>query len=204
MKRKRTRVPRTDTATQSHALEGRGDDTTRLLRYSQLVGMHFVSYGTEIREGDADAAPHSPVERAIDASRRILDLNPGWDDEGALTCTQAWHRATDFLRRQARWVFDHLGVVLDGPELLPLSDGSIDMHWDLGSCELLINVPSDESRPASFYGDDRGALNIKGTLFTETFNEGLLQWLAARQPRDGRESTSPILTGSSSASTAHS
>ncbi len=198
MSRKRAAAARNDTAGPSHRLRHQNDDTSRLLRYAQLVRQHFV------KEADAAEAPPTPLERAIEASRRILDLKPGWDGENAVPCAQAWHRATEYLRRQAQWAFERLGVVLDAPDLMPLADGSVDIHWDIGPCELLINVPSDTNRPASFYGDDRGSLNIKGTLATETCNEGLLQWLAARQPRNGRESTSPILTGSSSVSTAHS
>lgn len=202
MSRKRAVPSRHDTAGPSRRLRHQDDDTSRLLRFAQLVRRHSV-YGPVVRDTDVEA-PATPLERAIETSRWILDLRAGWDDEGALPCAQAWHRATDYLRRQAQWVFERLGVVLDAPDLMPLADGSVDIHWDLDPCELLINVPSDASRPASFYGDDRGSLNIKGTLATESFNEGLLQWLAARQPRSGRESTSPILTGSSSVSTAHS
>lgn len=182
----------------------RDDDTSRLVRFARLVRQQFVSHGPVVRESDLEKRPLSPVERAIDASRWILDLKSNWDGERAVSCDAAWHRATEYLRRQVRWVFERLGATLEAPELMPLADGSIDIHWETPACELLINVPSDASRPASFYGDDRGELNIKGTLATESFNEGLLQWLAARQPSGGRESTSRTTTASFSASTAHS
>jgi len=202
MSPKRESGRRSDTAGRAHRLDRQGDDTSRLVRYAHLVRPQFVSHGPVVREADAQQPRRSPVEQSIEASRWILDLKAGWDDESALPCVEAWHRATEYLLRQAKWLFDHLGAVLPAPDLMPLADGSVDIHWDSVPCELLINVPSDTGRPASFYGDDRGSLHIKGTLATDSFNEGLLQWLAARQPRSGPESTSPTLTGSSSASTA--
>lgn len=203
---KRAIAPRIDTVGPPHLLKLRthDDDTRRQLRYADLFRKQLVSHGGMTRGADAAEVRLTPCDRAIEGTRWILVLKPGWDGESALPCVQAWHRATEYLRRQAHWVMDRFGVMLDAPDVMPLADGSIDIHWDSETCELLINVPPDANRPASFYGDDRGSLHIKGTLATEAFNEGLLQWLTARQPRNGRESTSLILTGSSSVSTAHS
>ena len=130
------------------------------------------------------------VEVAIERSRRILDLKHGWDDEDALPCIDAWHRAIAFLRCQAEWAARHFSLALPAPEIMPLASGSVDLHWDTEEYELLINVPGDPKQPATFYGDDRGSQHVKGALVPEAADEGLLQWITRRLSRNGRKSTS--------------
>lgn len=121
------------------------------------------------------------LESEIERSRWILNLPENWDGEGAAAYTKwTWQRAIVFLKQQAEHVRE-CGSELDIPKILPGPEGSIDLHWDKQDYELLINIPSDPQRRATFYGDDRISLQIKGTLDTSTFTLGLVEWLVSRK-----------------------
>jgi len=120
----------------------------------------------------------SRVEAVIEDSRRLLDLQDNWDGEGAhVICHETWQRAVEFLARNARWLWDRNQFVIEPPDITPVPDGSVDLHWDKPSHELLINIPPDKNAMAGFYGDDRGRISIRGELDTDQINEGLILWL---------------------------
>ncbi len=118
------------------------------------------------------------ISEVIENSRTILQLQDDWDEAGALPISeQTWRRATEFLSRYVERVWDTSGDALDAPDIAPVPDGSIDLHWDSPTYEMLINIPSDARRAAGFYGDDRDRISIKGHFDPQSVNEGLLQWL---------------------------
>ena len=102
------------------------------------------------------------------------------DDHGeAGYSEETWNRAVEFLTKNAKWLWDSFGRVIDAPRILPGPDGSIDIHWDHPSFEILINIPADPGAKAGFYGDDRGEIAIKGSIDPSRFNHhGLLLWMA--------------------------
>ncbi len=115
---------------------------------------------------------------AIVSSQRILDLADDWDDEGSMAYNEAtWRRATEFVRSHALWVWEHLELVVDAPRITPGPEGSIDVHWEDGGRELLVNVPASPTSPITFYGDDKGETQIKGALSGVARDHGLLVWL---------------------------
>lgn len=118
------------------------------------------------------------IADAIRGSSSILDLEDGWDDEGSPACSEvAWARAAEFLTRHTQWLWDQYSRVLDAPDILPGPDGSVDLHWDYPSYEMLINFPAEPHAMAGFYGDDRGMVSVKGRFDPRAFNHGLLLWL---------------------------
>jgi hypothetical protein len=115
---------------------------------------------------------------AILQSRAMLDLQDNWDEDGAARIgEETWRRAATFLVRQARWAWDSYQRVIDTPDITPGPDGSIDLHWDRPSYEMLINIPVGPKTKAGFYGDDRGGTLVKGTLDPTQVSKGLLDWL---------------------------
>ena len=129
---------------------------------------------------EADATGDQ-LETEIERSRWILDLPENWDGEGAAAYGEStWLRAIAFLKHQSAHLRE-CGSELDIPNILPGPDGSVDLHLDKPDYELLINIPKDTQRRATFYGDDRVSLQIKGTLDTSTFNLGLIEWLVSRK-----------------------
>jgi hypothetical protein len=118
------------------------------------------------------------LDRALASGRWILELREGWDDQGSLGYSiSTWERMEAFLGNHARTLELEYGIAFPAPQILPGPMGSIDVLWKTEKFELLLNIPSDPSVEASFYGDDRGNIQIKGTLDTSKANAGLLVWL---------------------------
>jgi hypothetical protein len=118
------------------------------------------------------------IEEAIRNSRWVLAIE--LDDDAGVTerySEATLDRAGEFLRRHALWLWSNHGVVIDAPRLEPGPNGSIDIHWKTGRYELLVNIRSDPSARAGFYGDDYGTISIKGTLDPSACNKGVLMWL---------------------------
>lgn len=118
------------------------------------------------------------IEEAIASSRSILDLQDDWDEQGSPGYDEStWRRACDFLVRQASFARERVSRDLPPPRILPGPDGSIDLHWKMPRFELLVNVPKDASKPATFYGDDYGNSCVRGNLNTSEQIRGLVVWL---------------------------
>ncbi len=123
----------------------------------------------------------TPAEQGIERSRWILQLQDDWDDEGAVGgYAEVWSRATEFLRSYATAFYDRYGRDLNLPSISPVPNGSIDLHWDYPSYELLINVTRDSAKPVTFYGDDRASTVLKGSVPDTDSSATLLAWLAER------------------------
>lgn len=131
-----------------------------------------------IRKLNAATSALIPLDEIIEASRAILELEVDEDEAQAPYAEETWTRAVEFLRRNAKWVWDTFSRVIDLPEILPGPGGSIDLHWDYPGYEMLINIRADPNAKAGFYGDDRGQMCIKTKFDLNTFNHGLLLWLA--------------------------
>jgi hypothetical protein len=73
------------------------------------------------------------------------------------------------------------GKHVSAPHIDPGPHGSIDLHWKLEGCELLINVPNDPNLPPSYYGDDYGKSVMKGFVDSEKPMRVIAVWLSAHQ-----------------------
>ena len=121
------------------------------------------------------------INEAIADSRKLLDLEADWDDNGASPYSEeTWARATKFLASHADWALQRDGVLIPAPAVLPGPDGSIDLHWKTQDYELLVNIPASVEEPGNFYGDDYTSLCIKGTFDPAVPNRGLITWLTDR------------------------
>lgn len=127
-----------------------------------------------------DDAALDDLFSAIETSRRILDLPDDWDGAGSPAFAEAtWQRAADFLRRCATTLWGREGRAVPVPQILPGPDSSIDIHWQSSQRELLINIPSDNDAPITFYGDDYGRDKRKGQIEEGAPDPDLLAWLTA-------------------------
>ena len=125
--------------------------------------------------------PPSPVRRineSIEASEWLLGLRDDWDEEGAKAPTEeTWNRATGYLRNHAMWAARR-GLTLPPPRISACADGSIDMHWEHGTFEMLINFPAEDGVPGTFYADNLEDIKIKGTFNPLNPEAGPSAWLA--------------------------
>ncbi len=115
------------------------------------------------------------IYREIEKSKYVLDLEDDWDDEGSITYKPAtWIRAVKFIADYAKWVLEEASIVLSTPRISPGPNGSIDVLWKNNNFRLLINIPEDRQKQASFYGDDYGQEVIEGTFNPAKINQGIL------------------------------
>ncbi len=123
------------------------------------------------------------IEEVLDSARAyLLDLQQDWDGEGSPGYSEeTWERASKFVLEHSNQLAESNGVKTPIPKILPGPNGSIDLLWKSDDYELLLNIPADSESLASFYGDDKGNLYIKGKLAPDKINQGLLQWLMSHQ-----------------------
>lgn len=141
-------------------------------------------HGSLLGFGAFDTATQgtASMEARIDASRAILTTRVDPEDELSPTySTAVWERAVRFLRDIAKLSYQRLGRIFDEPAIEPGPDGSVDLHWDHKSYELLINIPGDPGKAVEFYGDDRARTRFRGTLDPARPQLALVLWLNERR-----------------------
>ncbi len=143
--------------------------------------------GFQIPEEDYPALPSAlrDVETAIQESRTLLDLKDDWDGEGSRGyAASTLERATEFLLTNVLSLWKSQRAYVPAPVIGPGPDGSIDINWQFTARKLLVNVPADADKPATFYGSDRVSRDklarnvIEGCLDTSVQNQWLLMWIA--------------------------
>jgi hypothetical protein len=141
----------------------------------------MTDVNTPVRERAQTSSPPNfdQIMAALDESRRILEWDDDWDGEGSPKYEETtWQRAADFLRSNALRLWEEYASSIEAPRVLPGPDGSIDIHWQTGDHELLVNIPADSDELATYYGDTPKGHVIKGKLDTSADNPWLLMWLA--------------------------
>jgi hypothetical protein len=130
-------------------------------------------------------SPTSPeLDNAITESRKILDIQVAPDDGIEIRYhEETWKRATTLLRwlAQAFWA-ENASSFLPVPSIGPAEAGSIDLFWELTDLTLLINIPADAAKTATFYGRRLNTSKISGSLGNgDTEPRHLTGWLAGRE-----------------------
>lgn len=132
----------------------------------------------KVEKSCAPSSETGTLESALAESRRLLELLPNWDDEGAESIHEStWIRAANFLRKTANRVANAGSIVFPVPTLKPCPDGSIDLHWKNDLFELLLNIPPISRSAGDFYGESRDGLTVKGSFQPEIHNQGIVCWL---------------------------
>jgi hypothetical protein len=118
------------------------------------------------------------ISRAIDSSAWILSLPANFDGEGSPAYTQSvWNRAVSLLH-QLRALAEKSGRSgFPLPRITPGPSGSIDLFWETGSFELLVNLPEDLQAPLTFDGDNFGEVKLNGLLKPGESVETILRWI---------------------------
>jgi hypothetical protein len=144
----------------------------------QQVSQTIVRLRGYSQRGEPIPPNFGQILREIEKSQHLLELEHDWDGEGSPGYEkQTWDRATTFLSHNIILLWQLYHVCVDVPRISPGPDGSIDIHWKSKSPELLINIPSDLSEPADYYGDNKLGQIVKGVLDTSVKNLWLLMWL---------------------------
>lgn len=149
-------------------------EATALAALASREGMQ-----SSLRKLDELPAALQRVNTVVAESRHMLELRENWDGEGATAISEAtWQRAIDFVLRTSTELCDRFQVSPPVPDLAPVPDGSVDIDWRFDGHELVVNVPTDSSASAEYYGDDgNGGRSIKGRLDLNAQNHWLFVWL---------------------------
>jgi hypothetical protein len=125
----------------------------------------------------AAIAEYLSIYNAIERSRYIGQLEDDWNDEGAKGYSPlTWRRTAYFAAVQANSARD-AGVSIGIPTIAPADHGSIDIHWQNNDRDLLINVPADPNKRATYYGASRAGETTSGLLDARSARPDLLLWL---------------------------
>ncbi len=118
------------------------------------------------------------TEAAIEASKVILELYEGWDDEAGTGYTiETWRRAADFVKAQVLLARDWPGLRFSPPVINAADRGTIDVYWQLPDRQLLINIPSEAETKATFYGETGTGETIGGKIDLTESSPQLMLWL---------------------------
>jgi hypothetical protein len=124
-----------------------------------------------------ESTENQELKTVINEARQILQYLDNWDGEGAARYSlETFERAESFLNAHSGFLrqFD---FELPIPNIGAGPNGSIDLHWKSPNWELLVNIPADPTKMATFYGDNYGVQKIKGSVDPKTYNLGLAAWL---------------------------
>ena len=112
--------------------------------------------------------------KEIEKSKYILQYENNWDDEGSIGyAAKTWERGVQFITDYAKWTLDNMSIAIPTPKIYPGPHGSIDILWKGSNYKLLVNIPKDTNKDASFYGDCEWE-KIKGTFNPSKIKPGIL------------------------------
>lgn len=141
-----------------------------------------AAFGTLAYTAQAMSAALSHIESQIEASRYILSLGDNWDDEGASGYRlETWERAAGFVRSTAKEFMQLTGRNAPAPRISNGPESSVDILWQLGGREFLINIPDAADSAADFYGHNgpSGSYTVQGIFPPTSPQPWLLMWLTS-------------------------
>lgn len=101
----------------------------------------------------------------IEKSKYILNLEDGWDDDGAISYKkETWIKAILFLCDYAQSIYNNLNTIISIPKIYHGPDGSIDLLWENNDFSLLLNIPDADNNLATFYGETAGEKGVEGEI----------------------------------------
>jgi hypothetical protein len=144
-------------------------------------------YESDFEVPDGGTKCDQPADNRVDDSLRTeitraekLVGTLDSEEESLAYSRETLNLAIVFLRVQSSQFRKMYSFCPPVPQIGPGPNGSVDLHWKQDNWELLINIPSDKSEQASFYGDDYGTQRIRGTLHPRKINYGIIAWLTHR------------------------
>jgi hypothetical protein len=138
-----------------------------------------VSKPCATKLSSAEVIKSDELENLISSSKWITQLEDDWDDEGGQGYSiDTWERATHFLRKQVEVLEDDFCCIpVPLPQVAPADKGSIDLHWSFDDRQLLVNIPSDFSNLATYFGENSKGETVAGKFDPGHHNFTLAAWL---------------------------
>jgi len=125
----------------------------------------------------AEADDLALSEELVRAESTLEHLEDEGEEDDSGYSSETLLRAKTFLFGQSKQFRKICGYFPPAPRIGPGPNRSIDLYWKEKDWELLVNIPPESGRMATFYGDDFGAQKIKGSFDPNSFNYGIVPWL---------------------------
>jgi hypothetical protein len=109
----------------------------------------------------------------IEAAKKLLDAQADVGSEENLCTANTFDRAVEFRKTEDAWLWRSFAILQPNPTIGLGPHGSIDLYWDRPSWRLLVNVPTDGERFATFYWDDRNEQKTRGSFDPRKFPDSV-------------------------------
>lgn len=122
---------------------------------------------------------YKELKSEIQESREhLLSLTDNWDDEDDKSFKmETWKFTAEFLIELFYKFNESHAFYLEMPNILPVGDLSIDIHWKTDNMELTINFSPDFIDHPSFYGRDKNDNEIQGIMEIDKVFLVIFPWL---------------------------
>ena len=155
----------------------RGDSLSESLwrdRPAHVIGTGHPSSSSRQHTGERDQGLNNELAQAESMLERPRDED---EEDTSAFSSETLLRAKTFLLGQSKQFRKICGHFPPVPRIGSGPNGSVDLYWKEKDWELLINIPAEDGKMATFYGDDYGAQKIKGSFDPNSFNYGIVPWL---------------------------
>ncbi|TFG24169.1 MAG: hypothetical protein EU529_05115 [Promethearchaeota archaeon] len=117
-------------------------------------------------------------DEIYNSRKHILSLGENWNGEGSKAFNlEVWRFASDFLINFFYKFNLRHSLNLKVPNILPVGDLSIDIHWKTEEMELTINFSEEFLNLPSFYGKDNKNNEIQGIIDIDKIHTVIFPWL---------------------------
>ncbi len=110
------------------------------------------------------------LQKTIEKSTYIFDLQNDWDDEGSLGYEKTtWIKAVHFVINYAEWILDNFDEVMYIPEIYHGKESGIDILWENSEYRMLIRLDKQIEK-GFFYSDNLHKQTSEGEFQVSKIN----------------------------------
>lgn len=117
----------------------------------------------------------------IQDSKYILNLEEGWEDNGAKISPNAYYASLKFCLDYSIFILNKHNILISTPEINPVRNGTIDLVWNTESAYLAINVKHSPDGFVStfFLFKKSNQKTIEGEIDINELDEPMALWMTA-------------------------
>ncbi len=133
----------------------------------------------DVRTSKASRSSRSPAETKnyprywnlvlqstmVSVRETLAPLIGNWDGEQAKPIkNETLERVESFLKLLAQRFYKRYKKRLPPPNIVPGTNGEIEVLWKLASFQLSVDIPEDQTAPVVYYADNYKGNRLKGTV----------------------------------------
>lgn len=152
--------------------------STETLALKWDIGAASLPQPEELWESEEECPEtDTALSEALKSAQKLVTEDLDEDEPSILG--SALERAETFLRAQSHQMKKAFGYFAPTPRISPGPNGSVDLHWELASGEMLVNVPAGQA-PATYYGESGSTNRTKGSFDPISWHLGIYTWLSKK------------------------